>query len=88
MQVIPAVDLRGGRCVRLYQGQLERETVYGDDPVAVASRWESLGAKMLHVVDLDGAFRGRSGKAPSPPSEGSCRSHSRWAAASVPGMTW
>ena len=61
MQVIPAVDLRGGRCVRLYQGQLERETVYGDAPVAVASRWESLGAKMLHVVDLDGAFRGRSG---------------------------
>jgi phosphoribosylformimino-5-aminoimidazole carboxamide ribotide isomerase len=61
MLVIPAVDLRRGRCVRLYQGQPEHETVYGDDPVEVASQWENLGAKMLHVVDLDGAFRGRSG---------------------------
>ena len=70
MLVIPAVDLRRGRCVRLYQGQPEHETVYGDDPVEVASQWENLGAKMLHVVDLDGAFRGRSEMAPQlPPSE-------------------
>jgi phosphoribosylformimino-5-aminoimidazole carboxamide ribotide isomerase len=56
--VIPAVDLRGGRCVRLYQGDPERETVFGDDPVAAARRWVELGAGRLHVVDLDGAFAG------------------------------
>ncbi len=58
MQIIPAIDLRRGRCVRLYQGDPERETVYGDDPVEVARQWEQLGAKMLHLVDLDGAFTG------------------------------
>lgn len=59
MLIIPAIDLRGGRCVRLFQGRLEDETVYGDDPVAMATRWEKLGAPRLHVVDLDGAFQGR-----------------------------
>lgn len=59
MLVIPAVDLRGGRCVRLYQGRLDHETVYSDDPVAVAQRWAEEGAGRLHVVDLDGAFGGR-----------------------------
>lgn len=54
-QVIPAIDLRGGQCVRLLQGDYARETVYSADPVAIARRWESLGAPMLHVVDLDGA---------------------------------
>ena len=58
MIVIPAIDLRRGRCVRLYQGDPERETVYGDNPVEVARQWEQLGAKMLHLVDLDGAFTG------------------------------
>lgn len=58
MLVIPAIDLRRGRCVRLYQGDPERETVYGDNPVEVARQWEQLGAKMLHLVDLDGAFTG------------------------------
>lgn len=58
-QVIPAIDLRGGRCVRLHQGDYDQETAYGDDPVAVAQRWESLGAPLLHVVDLDGAKVGR-----------------------------
>ncbi len=58
MLVIPAIDLHRGRCVRLYQGDPERETVYGDNPVDVASQWEQLGAKMLHLVDLDGAFTG------------------------------
>lgn len=58
MIVIPAVDLRGGRCVRLCQGDPARETVFGDDPVAVARRWVELGADRLHVVDLDGAFAG------------------------------
>ncbi len=58
--VIPAIDLHRGRCVRLYQGDPERETVYGNNPVEVALQWESLGAKMLHLVDLDGAFTGHS----------------------------
>jgi len=58
MIVIPAVDVREGRCVRLRQGRADAETVFGDDPVAVAQRWASLGARRLHVVDLDGAFAG------------------------------
>ncbi len=58
MIVIPAIDLKGGRCVRLVQGKASAETVFSDDPVAVAERWESEGARRLHVVDLDGAFGG------------------------------
>lgn len=58
MIVIPAIDLRGGRCVRLLQGDFARETVYGDDPVQMARRWQEAGATMLHVVDLDGAREG------------------------------
>lgn len=57
-EVIPAIDLRGGRCVRLFQGDYARETVYSDDPLATAQRWEALGAPRLHVVDLDGAKKG------------------------------
>lgn len=57
-EVIPAIDLRGGRCVRLLKGSFDHETVYSDDPTAVAFRWQSLGAKWLHLVDLDGAKRG------------------------------
>jgi phosphoribosylformimino-5-aminoimidazole carboxamide ribotide isomerase len=56
--VIPAVDLRDGRCVRLREGRSDRETVFSDDPVAMALRWTALGATRLHVVDLDGAFAG------------------------------
>jgi phosphoribosylformimino-5-aminoimidazole carboxamide ribotide isomerase len=59
MQVIPAIDIRGGRCVRLVQGDYARETVFNDDPVAVARRWEAAGAERIHVVDLDGAREGR-----------------------------
>jgi phosphoribosylformimino-5-aminoimidazole carboxamide ribotide isomerase len=58
-EVIPAIDLRGGRCVRLFQGDYARETRYSDDPVAVARRWSDLGAPRLHVVDLDGAREGK-----------------------------
>ncbi|MDD5099758.1 MAG: 1-(5-phosphoribosyl)-5-[(5-phosphoribosylamino)methylideneamino]imidazole-4-carboxamide isomerase [Syntrophales bacterium] len=58
MMVIPAIDLRGGRCVRLRQGDLNRETVYADDPVATAAAWKRQGAERLHVVDLDGSFAG------------------------------
>ena len=57
MIVIPAVDIKGGRCVRLLQGREDSETVFSDDPSAMAERWETEGAERLHVVDLDGAFR-------------------------------
>ena len=63
VEVIPAIDIRGGRCVRLHQGDYERETVFDDDPVAVAARWTSQGAKRIHVVDLDGAREGRQANA-------------------------
>jgi len=58
MEIIPAIDIRGGRCVRLEQGDYNRETVFGDDPVAIAKRWQHAGARRLHVVDLDGAREG------------------------------
>ena len=57
-EVIPAIDLRAGKCVRLFQGDFARETVYGDDPAAMALRWRGEGAGRLHVVDLDGARTG------------------------------
>lgn len=59
MEIIPAIDIRGGRCVRLDQGDYDRETVFADDPVEVARRWEKAGARRLHVVDLDGARDGK-----------------------------
>ncbi len=58
MFVIPAIDLKDGKCVRLTQGREDQVTVYSDDPVATARRWESEGADTIHVVDLDGAFTG------------------------------
>jgi len=58
MEIIPAIDLKGGRVVRLIQGDPSRETRYGDDPAAVAREWERRGARRLHLVDLDGAFAG------------------------------
>ena len=58
MEIIPAIDLRGGNCVRLYQGDYEQETVFSDDPLAVAERWQSEGGQRLHIVDLDGAHSG------------------------------
>ena len=57
-EVLPAIDLRGGKCVRLTKGDFAREKKYGDDPVAMAQRWEAEGGSRLHVVDLDGAARG------------------------------
>jgi phosphoribosylformimino-5-aminoimidazole carboxamide ribotide isomerase len=62
-EVIPAIDLRGGRCVRLFQGDYEQETVYGDDPVAIALHWQEQGAGRLHVVDLEGARSGEQANA-------------------------
>ena len=64
MIVIPAVDLRRGQCVRLAQGRPDDETVFGDDPVAMAVHWQDRGAARLHIVDLDGAFEGRSAQLP------------------------
>ena len=58
MDVFPAIDLRGGKCVRLFQGDYAKEQVFSDDPVGVAQRWEREGATFLHVVDLDGAASG------------------------------
>jgi phosphoribosylformimino-5-aminoimidazole carboxamide ribotide isomerase len=59
MLLIPAIDLKGGKCVRLRQGRMEDDTVFSDDPVAVAGRWVEEGARRLHLVDLDGAFAGK-----------------------------
>ncbi|HEX5938762.1 MAG TPA: 1-(5-phosphoribosyl)-5-[(5-phosphoribosylamino)methylideneamino]imidazole-4-carboxamide isomerase [Dehalococcoidia bacterium] len=58
MEIIPAIDIRGGRCVQLKQGDYDRQTTYGEDPVAMARYWRDEGATRLHVVDLDGAKAG------------------------------
>lgn len=55
MIIIPAIDIKQGRCVRLLQGEMDKETVFSDDPAAMARRWENEGAELIHVVDLDGA---------------------------------
>ena len=59
MLLIPAIDLKQGKCVRLLQGQEEEQTIYSDDPVSQALEFQKAGAQRLHLVDLDGAFRGR-----------------------------
>lgn len=59
MLLIPAIDVKDGRCVRLYQGDYRRVTVYSDHPAGVAARWQEMGAPYLHLVDLDGAAQGR-----------------------------
>jgi phosphoribosylformimino-5-aminoimidazole carboxamide ribotide isomerase len=56
MLIIPAVDIKNGKCVRLLQGRKEEETVFSDDPAAMALKWEKAGAELVHVIDLDGAF--------------------------------
>jgi len=56
--LIPAIDLKGGKCVRLRQGRMDDATVFSDDPVAMAAHWRDQGARRLHIVDLDGAFAG------------------------------
>lgn len=59
MLLIPAIDLKDGKCVRLRQGRMEDDTVFSEDPVAVAGKWVEQGAKRIHLVDLDGAFAGQ-----------------------------
>ncbi len=63
MLLIPAIDIKDGKCVRLRQGRMEDETVYGEDPVEIAGRWVDAGAKRLHIIDLNGAVSGRPGNA-------------------------
>lgn len=58
MIIIPAIDLKDGRCVRLAQGDFSRITVYSDDPVGIAKKWQENGAERIHVIDLDGSWRG------------------------------
>lgn len=59
MRIIPAVDIKAGQCVRLVQGKADQETIYSNDPVAMACHWDEEGAQLIHVVDLDGAFDGQ-----------------------------
>lgn len=59
MLIIPAIDLKGGKCVRLLRGEMDASTVYGDDPVAMGERWVREGGEYLHIVDLDGAVSGQ-----------------------------
>ena len=65
MQLIPAIDLRGGQCVRLLQGRFDAETVYGNDPRVILERYRAFGARYVHVVDLDGARDGSQGNRPA-----------------------
>ncbi|MCX5904089.1 MAG: HisA/HisF-related TIM barrel protein, partial [Proteobacteria bacterium] len=59
MIIIPAIDLKGGQCVRLSQGDMDRATVYSENPAEMAKTWQSMGAQRIHVVDLDGAVSGQ-----------------------------
>ena len=63
MLLIPAIDIKDGKCVRLRQGRMEDATVYGEDPVEIAGRWVDAGARRLHIIDLNGAVSGRPGNA-------------------------
>ena len=58
MLIIPAIDLKGGKCVRLSQGKMDESTTYSDNPAEIAVKWEEIGATRLHIVDLDGAVSG------------------------------
>jgi phosphoribosylformimino-5-aminoimidazole carboxamide ribotide isomerase len=100
MLMIPAIDLKEGRCVRLRQGRMEEDTVFSDDPVAMAGRWRAAGARRLHLVDLDGAFAGEPRHAgviadiarehPDLPLEvgGGIRNHDTIAAYLEAGVSW
>ena len=60
MILIPAIDIKNQKCVRLYKGDFAQEKIYSDSPVEIAKKWESMGAKLIHLVDLDGAVKGKS----------------------------
>ena len=59
MEIIPAIDIKDGKCVRLYQGDYSQQTIFDTDPVSVALKWRSAGARWLHIIDLDGAATGK-----------------------------
>jgi len=59
MQIIPAIDIKNGKCVRLFQGDYDKETIYSSNPIEIALKWKNQGAKMIHIVDLDGAKSGK-----------------------------
>ena len=59
MKIIPAIDLKEGKCVRLREGKMDQETIFSEDPIATAEHWFSEGADLLHIVDLDGAVSGK-----------------------------
>ncbi|MEK6576233.1 MAG: 1-(5-phosphoribosyl)-5-[(5-phosphoribosylamino)methylideneamino]imidazole-4-carboxamide isomerase [Nitrospirota bacterium] len=59
MLIIPAIDIKDGKCVRLKQGRMDQETIYSDNPLDIAKRWRNMGVSLIHVVDLDGAVSGR-----------------------------
>ncbi len=85
MLILPAIDLKDGRCVRLRQGEMDKETLFSDHPEEVAGRWESLGAQFLHIVDS--TERLRAGRKMKPQSSGFFNpypSPSSWAAVSGP----
>jgi len=63
MRIYPAIDIKDGKCVRLLQGRFDQVTTYGDDPAAMAKKWEALGGEFIHVVDLDGALKGNAASA-------------------------
>ncbi|MBR4694978.1 MAG: 1-(5-phosphoribosyl)-5-[Selenomonadaceae bacterium] len=65
MIIFPAIDIRGGKCVRLFKGDFKQETVFSDHPEDMARKWQSQGAEFLHLVDLDGALAGKSGNLPA-----------------------
>ena len=65
MIIYPAIDIRGGRCVRLTEGKFDKETVFADDPSEMARKWAGLGAEWLHLVDLDGALAGEGKNLPA-----------------------
>ena len=60
MQIIPAIDIKNGKCVRLFQGDYDKETIYSNNPIEMALNWKNQGAKIIHIVDLDGAKSGKS----------------------------
>ena len=59
MLVIPAIDIKSGKCVRLKEGKMDQETIFSEDPLGMARQWFAKGAEILHVVDLDGAVQGK-----------------------------
>ena len=59
MQIIPVIDIKNGKCVRLFQGDYDKETIYSSNPIEIALKWKNQGAKMIHIVDLDGAKSGK-----------------------------